>query len=139
MDVQTSGRLRMQFFWIVIGVALMAWGLIIALQPDPELQLSFDGGDKLLHALGFACLMGWWGNVFPGRQARWIAACGCLAYGVLVEVLQWFNPPRTADALDVLADAVGIALGLLLLRTPLGRLLARLERAVASWRTERGR
>ena len=34
------------------------------------------------------------------------------------------TPPRDADPLDVLADALGIALALLLLRTPLARVLA---------------
>ena len=108
----------------------MVWGVYLALEPDPELRLDFANGDKLLHALGFACLMGWWGNVFATRRARSIAALGALAYGVLIEVLQWLNPPRTADVLDVLADICGIVIALLLLRTPLARVLARVERAL---------
>ncbi len=106
----------------------MLWGLYLALEPDPELRLDFANGDKLLHALGFACLMGWWGNVFAARRARYAAALGCLAYGVLVEGLQWLNPPRSADGFDVLADACGIAVALLLLRTPLAGVLGRVER-----------
>ena len=74
--------------------------------------------------------MGWWGNVFVARRARITAALGCLAYGVLIEGLQWLNPPRTADGLDVLADVCGIAIALLLLRTPLAGVLARVERVV---------
>ena len=35
-----------------------------------------------------------------------------LAYGIGIEVAQSFLPPREADAMDVLADGVGIALGL---------------------------
>lgn len=34
------------------------------------------------------------------------------------------NPPRDADPFDVLADALGIGVAILLLRTPLARLLA---------------
>lgn len=132
MDVQTSARLRWQRGWVLAGIGLMLWGLYIALEPDPDLKLDFDGGDKLLHALGFVCLTGWWGNVFRSPKARWLAAAACLAYGALVEVLQAFDPPRSADVLDLLADAVGIGLGVTLLRTPLGSVLLRVERWLPS-------
>ena len=108
----------------------MLWGVYLALEPNPELRLDFANGDKLLHALGFACLMGWWGNVFAARRARVVAALGCAAYGVLIEGLQWLNPPRTADGFDVLADLCGIVVALLLLRTPLARVLTRVERTL---------
>ena len=129
MGAWPSGRLRLHWLWIAAGSMLMLWGLYQALEPDPALRLDFPNGDKL-HALGFACLMGWWGNVFVARRARITAALGCLAYGVLIEGLQWLNPPRTADGLDVLADVCGIAIALLLLRTPLAGVLARVERVV---------
>ena len=129
-----SGRLRLHWLWIAVGAVLMLWGVYLALEPNPELRLDFPDGDKLLHALGFACLMGWWGNVFATRRARSIAAFGCLAYGVLIEGLQWLNPPRTADGFDVLADGCGIAIALLLLRTPLARVLTRAEHALRAGR-----
>lgn len=130
-----SGRLQWHWLWVAVGSVLMLWGLYLALEPDPALHLDFANGDKLLHALGFACVMGWWGNVFAASRARGIAALGCLAYGMLIEGLQWLDPPRTADGLDVLADACGIAIGLLLLRTPLADVLVRVERRLrATWR-----
>ncbi|MEO7072241.1 MAG: VanZ family protein [Rhodanobacter sp.] len=137
MDVQASGRLRLQWWWIAAGIVLMLCGLYIALEPDPDLQLNFRGGDKVLHAVGFAGLMGWWGNVFRQRRDRLIAASGCLVYGALVEVLQAFDPPRSADVLDLLADAVGIAIGLALLHTPLGNVLLRAEQLLALGRSRR--
>ena len=36
---------------------------------------------------------------------------GLLAYGALIEVLQSFTPNRSADWRDLVADAVGLALG----------------------------
>ena len=131
MDKSTSWPLRMHWLWIALGAVLMCWGLYLALEPDPELRLDFAYGDKLLHALGFAGLMGWWGNVFSSHRARGVAALCCLAYGVLIEGLQWLNPPRTDDILDVLADVCGIAIALLLLRTtPLADVLAHVERVL---------
>lgn len=71
------------------------------------------GVDKWLHAAGFAALAvslsasrvarGW----RPGR-----VALAALAVGAAVEVLQWPIPWRDASGLDLLADAVGVAVGL---------------------------
>ena len=58
------------------------------------------------------------------NRRRIAAALGCLAFGVFIEFAQWLDPPRDADPFDVLADAAGIALAGLLLRTPLARVLA---------------
>lgn len=99
----------------------------MALTPDPDITFSFPYGDKLLHATTFTCLMGWWGNVYRGRRARGWASLGCLAFGIFIEFAQWLDPPRDADAFDVLADGIGILIALLLLRTPLSTVLERVE------------
>jgi VanZ family protein len=123
----TPDRLRWHRGWVALGAAIMTWTLWMALRPDPGITLAVPEGDKLLHAFTFTCLMGWWGNVYASRRARLVAAVGCLAFGIFIEFAQWLNPPRDADPFDVLADAVGIGLALLLLRTPLARVLVRVE------------
>jgi len=125
--VRTSGRLRWHRAWVALGGAIMLWVLWMALSPDPGIALDFPYGDKLLHATTFTCLMGWWGNVYRARRARGWAALGCLAFGVFIEFAQWLDPPRDADALDVLADGAGIVIALLLLRTSLASVLANVE------------
>lgn len=134
--VWPSGRLRWHRVWVTLGGAIMMWVLWMAFRPDPGVALDFPYGDKLLHAATFAALMGWWGNVYRSRRARGWAALGCLAFGGLIEWAQWLNPPREADALDLLADSAGIVLALLLLRTPLARVLAGVE--AGSVRRHRG-
>ena len=111
----------------------MGWTLWMALTPDPDITSSFPYGDKLLHATTFTCLMGWWGNIYPTRRPRGWAALGCLAFGIFIEFAQWLDPPRDADALDVLADGIGILIALLLLRTPLSRVLAGVEARSLRW------
>jgi hypothetical protein len=125
--VRTSGRLRWHRAWVALGGAIMLWVLWMALRPDPGIALDFPYGDKLLHAITFTCLMGWWGNVYRARRPRGWAALGCLAFGVFIEFAQWLDPPRDADALDVLADGAGIVIALLLLRTSLASVLASVE------------
>jgi hypothetical protein len=124
---QLSPPLHWRPVWIVLGALIMGWILWMALTPDPGISLPFAYGDKLLHAITFTCLMGWWGNIYHARRPRAWAALGCLAFGVFIELAQWFDPPRDADILDVLADSIGIFIALLLLRTPLSQVLAGVE------------
>lgn len=119
-----SRRLRWHRTWVACGVLLMAWTLWMALRPDPDITLDVPDGDKLLHAVTFTVLMGWWGNVYADARGRGRAALACLAFGIFIEWAQWMLPPRDADPFDVLADALGIGVALLLLRTPLARVLA---------------
>jgi hypothetical protein len=127
MDVQTSARLRWHRAWVALGGAIMLFVMWMALTPDPSIALTFTYGDKLLHASTFCGLMGWWGNVYRGRGAWVGVALGCLAFGVFIEFAQWLDPPRDASTWDVLADGIGILVALLLLRTPLARVLAGIE------------
>jgi hypothetical protein len=135
MDVQTSGRLHWHTWWVLLGALIMGWTLWMALTPDPGITLTFPYGDKLLHATTFCSLMGWWGNVYRERRPRGWAALGCLAFGIFIEFAQWLDPPRDADALDVVADGIGILVALMLLRTPLASVLASLE----AWSVRRRR
>jgi VanZ family protein len=65
--------------------------------------------DKLNHLAAFASLAA---AAQLGFRRHWLwVALGLLAYGGLIELLQALMPPRVAEAEDLLADALGIALG----------------------------
>ena len=98
------------------GAALWRWLLalamlaLLALSLAPSsLALPTIGWDKGNHVLGFALLglLGQW--AWPGRTA--IVLTGLLGYGGLIELLQSFTPDRVAEAIDLLADWVGLLLG----------------------------
>lgn len=133
MPLQPIQRLHWHTAWVVVGGLIMGWTVWMALTPDPDITLPFAYGDKLLHTTTFACLMGWWGNVYRQRRPRVWAALACLAFGIFIELAQWFDPPRDADAFDVLADGIGILIALLLLRTPLASVLASVEALSRRW------
>lgn len=69
------------------------------------------GGDKLHHLVGFlvfALLLGW-----ARPRLGWLAAWGIATlYGGSIELVQLFLPWRSAEWLDLGADALGAALGL---------------------------
>jgi len=126
-----TGRLAWHRGWLVLG-ALLALGvfgaaMLPAARQLNRLMLAIPDGDKLLHLAAFAGLMLWWGNVYRRWHTRWAIAGWCLLFGLLIEGAQWPVAPEDADPFDLLADAAGIALALLALRTPLGQLLARGE------------
>ncbi|MFX5611266.1 VanZ family protein, partial [Acinetobacter baumannii] len=50
-------------------------------------------------------MLGW--RAYPARP--WAVPIGLLLYGSLIEWLQWMTPYRSADGIDVLADALGLA------------------------------
>lgn len=92
--------------WL-LALAMLAL-LVLSLAPS-SLALPTTGWDKGNHALGFAVLglLGQW--AWPGRTA--IVLTALLAYGGLIELLQSFTPDRSAEAVDLLADWVGLLLG----------------------------
>jgi len=101
-------------FWAWLLAALIVVVAWFAFTPAPPRTLETIW-DKLHHALAFtvlACvaeLAAW-----PRRRHRWEVALGLLAWGGVIELVQSQLPTRSAEWGDLLADAVGIAIGLLL-------------------------
>jgi len=98
------------------GAAVWSWLLALAMLvllvlslAPASLALPTTGWDKANHALGFAVLglLGQW--AWPGRTP--VVLTALLAYGGLIELLQSFTPDRTPEAVDLLADWVGLLLG----------------------------
>ena len=97
---------------VLLGLLFVAitW---LALVPDPPQGIS-TGWDKSNHLLAFTSLAftGVWA-CWPQPRQWWLLVLALLAYGIGIEIAHGFLPPRSADAADVLADGMGIALGLL--------------------------
>jgi len=96
-------------------VLLVTTGLLItdlALQPGLPTPPELFGPDKIEHLLAFFVLtvlarMGW-----PRRG--WITSIALLTYGIGIELVQGSAAlGRTASAADVVADLIGISLGLM--------------------------
>lgn len=108
-------------FWIGLGGVLL-----LSLLPNSALPPVDPGWDKANHIAAFAVLglLGW--RSFPQARGRLLVML--LFYGLAIEGLQSLTADRQAEWLDVVADAVGLALALAVVG------LARLP---ASWRTIR--
>ena len=99
--------------WRALLLALLLIISWLALSPAPP-KVGDTGWDKANHLLAFATLafVSVWALWPRPRLWGWLVLA-LLAYGVGIEVAQSFVPPREADWQDVVADGVGIALGLL--------------------------
>jgi VanZ family protein len=104
----TQRRWRL-LLWLLVAVISY-----LALTPQPPHEVSL-GWDKLNHGSAFLVL------AFVGAQIRRptvrhliTLALALLAFGGAIEIIQSFVPGRSAEWLDLLADAVGATLGLLL-------------------------
>lgn len=99
-------RLRSYARWAFAACLVVV--MVFALMP-PHIVEPPMAWDKLNHAMTFAVLAMMGCSVYPGRKVQ--VLFGLLAYGVLIELLQSLTDYRTAEALDVLADGVGILVG----------------------------
>ncbi len=104
---------RFQPAWRAVLLVLVLIAAWFAFMPAP--QLDVQGGDKVNHLLAFGSMavagrFGW----SSGRAALVGVALGLLGYGGFIELVQSQIPGRDAAWDDLLADAIGIAGGVLL-------------------------
>ena len=95
--------------WLLALLAI----LVACLLPMPASAPRMAHIDKLEHALTFALLAGAGCRVWGDARCVVVAL---LTYGVVIELLQSLTPYRSAEALDLLADALGLFVGVWLAR-----------------------
>lgn len=128
----SSFRTRLNLRWVAI-VAAVAWmGLIFGLSarstvPTPpgfSAHLTSIAGHFSVY-LVLAVILYWtFGFVMAPGARRYLAAWGlAVLYGLSDEWHQSFVPGRTPDVLDVLTDATGAAVGLLIVWLVTNRLV----------------
>lgn len=119
--------LQWRTLWLGLGWLMVVVLVYLCLMPNPPQPIRFAFADKVEHAASFAWLA-WWFLQIVATTRRWRAAAALLLLGVAIEVAQSFTVTRSAELADVAADGLGILLGAGLVHTPLGGLLAGVER-----------
>lgn len=97
--------LKAAVFWAAVA-AVVALSLVPVAQLPPQ---AFSVWDKAQHALGFVLLALLGAMAYPRHWGRLWPALLCL--GVGIELAQSATGWRQGDALDWLADAVGVSVG----------------------------
>ncbi len=132
-------RLAYPGVWQAIGWIGLATVVATSVLTRPPQLPSFLGWDKAQHLLAYALLMWWFRQAFADGT-RWVL--GLLALGVVLEFVQALTPARTFDYADMVANLLGVGIGIALTMTLLGRTLAwcdaLAERGLRSRRDGRG-
>ena len=114
----------------MLGLACMAG---IRLSTGPHHLLTFHpNADKLEHIVAFGATMVWFGQLFRwGLERSLICICLILA-GIALEYIQHaLGDYDLVEYGDMAADGIGVFLGGLLLRTPIGHFIDDMDRWLA--------
>jgi VanZ family protein len=106
--------------WHIASAALLLAVLVAALMPavwfwgdKRSLVGWFDHIDKWLHAITFVVLTIWFAGQYR-RESYWRIGLGLVVFGSLIELCQRLLGYRSAEWLDLAADAAGIFVGLII-------------------------
>ena len=112
--------LRYPKLWLVLGWFFVAAATLASLVPVQRLPLPPGLNDKFEHITGYALLTLWFTGIYPRSRYFLIAVC-LFAMGVLIEFAQGsMHYGRQADVHDVIANTLGIGVGLMLATLWLG-------------------
>lgn len=118
---------KLRRIWLALGAVWVATIMYLSLTPHPPEPMNFLNADKLEHVLAYAFLMLWFCQLSQQRAPRILIAGLLVAFGVAIEYLQRMTVYRVFDYADMLANAAGVLLSLILISIGLGRIGAMLE------------
>lgn len=119
--------LRRRRTWLAMWLLAIATVVAACLLPSSELP-KVPLSDKLEHALAFFALSVAAVQLYQRGRPLAIVAVGLLALGAGIELAQaLLTTTRAMEGADLVADGIGIALGVATAWTPFGNLLLRLD------------
>jgi len=126
--------------WQIASLIILLIVLVATLMPavwywdDRFKALSwFQGVDKWFHGITFLVLSIWFTGLYR-KRSYWKIGIGLLLFGLVIEACQRMVSYRTAEWLDVGADAIGIILGLVIGAVGIGGWCLRVEERLAKRR-----
>ena len=120
--------LRHPKLWLFIGWFGIAMMIFLSLT-SLSLHTGIVNGDKLGHLLAYTLLMGWFVQLYRRWPMILLHALLLVLLGVSLEFLQQ-RTGRTFEIADMLANSLGVTLGIALAFTPLRKTLQWFERRV---------
>ena len=108
-------QLRYPYVWLSLGWMLVIGVIVGSLLPAPIIrEITPVINDKIEHFGAYFALMVWFAGLYPRVKHPRVAGA-LLFLGIALDVLQGTaTNTRSFDMLDIAADAVGIAVALVL-------------------------
>lgn len=123
--------LRYRKLWLGIGYFLIILVIFLSLTSSPvEIDTKLPYQDKLFHVLAYFSLTFWFMQIYHIKHHVIGWAIFFLSLGLLLEYLQSFDPERYSEVGDMVANTLGVMLGVGLSKTPLRYSLEKFERYI---------
>lgn len=124
--------LRHPWVWLGLGWTFIVCAVVVSLVPGQKLPPT-GVSDKVEHSIAYALLTLWFAGVYP-RTSYLRVGLGMLGLGVAIEIAQGLMPfGRHTDLRDVIANSLGIAVGLGVALIGLGGWAQRFEAWARKW------
>lgn len=120
-------HLRYKRVWLLMGLLLVSGVTYASVANVPAQVSSLVYNDKLTHVAVYACLMGWFSQIFKHDLTRIIFVVVLVAMGIGIEFIQAATPTRKFEVLDMVANTCGVILAWALAYTWVGTILWRFE------------
>jgi len=105
--------LRHRHLWVAMSAVLLAVVIYGSLMQGLAVPLP-GNFDKVEHLTVYLALAVWFSGLYP-RAGYWKVAVGLLSLGLAMEILQGLmRVGRAAEVLDMVANTVGVGIGLAL-------------------------
>jgi VanZ family protein len=127
----SEAELRARQLWLFVGWTMVVSVIYLSVAPV-AMDTGVEQGDKFLHGLAYGALMLWFANLYERTTQRWMLAVAFVALGIALEFVQGWTGYRSFEIADMLADAVGVAVGWVLAPPRLPNCLRGIERIFRS-------
>jgi len=118
------------YFWRITGWLGIAAIIAFSLAPL-QLDMAVDNGDKFGHLAAYGLVTLWLAHLYTELRPRIGLVVGMVALGIALEYAQRATGYRLFEVADMIADAIGVAIGWLLAPPRLPNILSWLEKRSA--------
>ena len=120
-------HLRFKRLWLAVGLFLISGVTLASVTSVPDQVTGLFVNDKLTHVAVYACLMGWFTQIFRHDLTRLAFVVLLSGMGIGIEFIQAATPTRNFEVLDMIANTCGVVLAWALAYTWVGTILWRFE------------
>lgn len=128
-------ELRLKALWFGIGYMGLALLVYLSVTRAPHHVLSFHGGDKIEHIAAFFVITAWWGQLHTGLLKIESKVIAVMLMAIMLELLQrQIGRYPDLEYGDIYASFIGVLLARVSLLSPLGSMLANIEKLILNKR-----
>lgn len=120
-------HLKYKRLWLGLGLLLVSGVTLASVVNVPVQVNTVVYNDKLTHVAVYACLMGWFTQIFRHDLTRLVFVFLLSGMGIALEFVQATTPTRNFEVLDMIANTCGVVLAWALAYTWVGTILWRFE------------